>query len=374
MKAWPNTMNIRTVYFQKEGNAIPQAFSLYDIKQISSKHIVLNLICDRVGFTQLFDENWFSLRKELIAPNFTIQQLDDALQIKFSILKTPGANPSSTTIEGPEILEKLSKLDVDNPGLHDENNWLLLHFKQGAQQYRTMWDYCAWGETQDIGKLVFDGFSQFAGTSRLGEQLAETIRDELMSGDMISKLFGGDAEEQENNLMLNEINQILSDAIDTSLSSSLRPNKESLFNQLIQYLVRERWGFSRFPDEPELTIDFQGDNLRWNCFAKAIEEDGFLLFYSIYPYQIFPQQINRVETFISLANFNMINGNFELDRSQRQFRYKTSHWTGSYALPYEAFQHLVFGNVSLADVYFDALEKMLNDNLSPEEALAKIKD
>ena len=70
--------------------------------------------------------------------------------------------------------------------------------------------------------------------------------------------------------------------------------------------------------------DFKGKTGRWECIARAREEERQIIFYSII--DVFAPEDKRhlVAELLTRANFGMIIGNFEMDFSDGELRFKTS--------------------------------------------------
>ena len=76
--------------------------------------------------------------------------------------------------------------------------------------------------------------------------------------------------------------------------------------------------------------------------------------------------------FITRANFGMIIGNFELDYSDGEIRYKTSVDVEEVEVTDPLVRHLIYANVLTMDKYFPGLMRVLYGGISPVEAIEEV--
>jgi hypothetical protein len=367
-------------------------------KQLADQNwlLFLNLEVTPERCQKLLDNNIFALQQDLLYPK-PEKPFDPDKTIHLSLILGPDLweylKPfSGKTEDIPAFFSQLEEEEPDAPVFLDEN-WLALRLEQqqGKEtvQYRTMWDFCEWKKAMpgvDIGGFLMDGFLSFASVSGIDKELSKTLADEMLKSEWFQALIGGeDNETNEEEIeephesteeSVDSLSNVFSKLIDDTLGnpaslfdSTPEPSPTSLFNQLIQFLVAEDWGFTRMPGEESLQIDFQGSSLRWICYARVLSENHYLLFYSYYPLPVEQKDYIRIHEFLALANLDMINGNFEFDTEEGHIRYKTSLWTDQKELSQEAFRQLIFSNVNIADDYFPALERMIKEGVGAKDVL-----
>ncbi len=76
--------------------------------------------------------------------------------------------------------------------------------------------------------------------------------------------------------------------------------------------------------------------------------------------------------FIAKANYGMMIGNFELDFTDGEIRYKTSIDVEGDRLSFALLKRLVYANVTMMDQYLPGIKLVLERGMSPEEAIAQI--
>ncbi len=149
---------------------------------------------------------------------------------------------------------------------------------------------------------------------------------------------------------------------------------ETILETLIDFFTQDDWSFVRLQEQPVLRMNFQGDNGQWNCIAQAREAQNQFVFYSICPINAPAEKRLAVAEFITRANDNLIVGNFELDFSDGQIRYKTSIDIQNSRLDFVLIKPLVYVNVLMMDRYLPGIMAVIYGRISPAEAIAQIEE
>lgn len=147
-----------------------------------------------------------------------------------------------------------------------------------------------------------------------------------------------------------------------------------VFTAVRSFFEKDEWRFEAHDTEPYLRMSFAGDDGTWTCIAQAREEDQQFLFYSVAPLKVPVERRLAAAEFIARANYGMIIGNFELDFSDGEIRYKTSVDVEGSELNHELVKRLVYPNVLTMDRYLKGLLKLAFGNLSAAEAVAFVED
>lgn len=137
-----------------------------------------------------------------------------------------------------------------------------------------------------------------------------------------------------------------------------------------QFFTADEWQFEAHPDRPILRLPFAGKNGRWMCFAQ--ERNNQLLFYSVAGVNAPEDKRLAVSEFITRANYGMAMGNFEMDFSDGEIRYKTMVDVDEGALTSNLMKPLVYVNCLMMDKYLPGLLEVIYGNQSPKEAVDKV--
>jgi hypothetical protein len=151
---------------------------------------------------------------------------------------------------------------------------------------------------------------------------------------------------------------------------------DRILQAFIDYFISDDWRFERSDAKPVLRLSFQGRNGHtWSCFAQSRmnETQAQALFYSVAPIKVLEPRRLAIAEFITRANYGMIIGNFEMDFSDGELRYKTSvDLAGGTALTQPMIKPLVYTNVLMMDKYLPGVMEILYGEVSPEQAIRKI--
>jgi hypothetical protein len=147
-----------------------------------------------------------------------------------------------------------------------------------------------------------------------------------------------------------------------------------LFDALIEFFKTDDWPFVQLEGRPILSLNFDGKNGKWPCFAQARDEQQQFIFYSVCPINAPAEKRAALAEFITRANYGLIIGNFELDFEDGEVRYKTSLDAEGLTLNPALFKNLVYANVAMMDQYLPGLMSILYSEVSAREMIAQIED
>jgi hypothetical protein len=144
-----------------------------------------------------------------------------------------------------------------------------------------------------------------------------------------------------------------------------------ILDTTIVFFQQDAWSFTQLEDQPILRLGFQGESGQWTCYAQAREEQAQFLFYSLCPVKAPEDKRMAVAEFLTRANYGMFIGNFELDYSDGEIRYRTSIDVEGSQLTPALVRPLVYANVLMMDRYLPGIMSVIYGNVSPAEAVAK---
>ncbi|MFN6464898.1 MAG: YbjN domain-containing protein [Nostoc sp. DedVER02] len=261
--------------------------------------------------------------------------------------------------------------------LFDTENWLLLSAMQLETStrvgYRTLWDYLSpatlaqaaiSGKPDHISDALGTFFKEW--TQNNLSTVTEKATAELFDG--IAHFFKGFAD-----FNLDELKKIFND-IDRQVAKNDKPPAidRTILEEMLKFFTEDDWNFTKLQGESVLQLPFQGKNGRWNCYAKAREENKQFVFYSLCPITVPESKRQAVAEFLTRANYGLMIGNFELDFSDGEIRYKTSIDIVGDRLTFTLIKNLVYANVTMMDEYLPGIIFVINGDVSPEEAINKI--
>jgi hypothetical protein len=116
---------------------------------------------------------------------------------------------------------------------------------------------------------------------------------------------------------------------------------------------------------------FKGENGSWRFYVQGEDESERIVFYSALDTNVPESHIPDLAELITRINFGLWIGNFEIDLSDGELRFKTSIDVRDDldALTREVVERLAYTNVTTFDAYYPALMAVLHGGRSPSEAL-----
>ena len=263
-----------------------------------------------------------------------------------------------------ETANYILKLNQEQPEniLLSTESWLALSVKQqqesGEIGYSTLWSYITpenLTQTAISGEGITEGiinFFQDWTEANLSTKTQETA----------TKMMEGI------NTFLTELNNINLEEISTSSTNS------NIFEEMINFFIADDWPCVQLLGQPALQISFQGENGKWNCYARARDEQQQFIFYSICPVNAPEEKRLAVAEFLTRANSGMMIGNFELDFNDGEISYKTSIDVEGDRISSALIKRLVYANVMMMDEYLPGIFSVIYGNVSPADAIAQIEN
>ena len=121
-------------------------------------------------------------------------------------------------------------------------------------------------------------------------------------------------------------------------------------------------------------MGFSGANGQVACYAQIRVDLEQLLFYVMCPVKVAEDRRSAMAEFIARANYGMRIGNFELDFSDGEVRYKSSFDFEDVVLQPEMIRNAIYPAVQTMDRYLPGLMGVIYGNKTPSEAIAEIED
>lgn len=162
--------------------------------------------------------------------------------------------------------------------------------------------------------------------------------------------------------------------IDSSLADldNKSETNDSVFTTVTNFFDKEDWSFAQINEQTAIRLVFRGKNGQWNCYAKVNEDQKIFIFYSVCPIAAPESKRTAIAEFIARANYGMIIGNFELDYDDGDIRYKTSIDVEGDSITFPLIKQLVYTNVLTMDQYLPAIIAVVENDMSPVDAIIHV--
>ncbi|HAJ58547.1 MAG TPA: YbjN domain-containing protein [Cyanobacteria bacterium UBA8543] len=156
-------------------------------------------------------------------------------------------------------------------------------------------------------------------------------------------------------------------------SSQFQPNQTTntspnIWQAIANFFTDEDWPFVQIQGEQILQMAVSVQNEKWTCYAQAIEEQSLFIFYSICPIKAPESKRQVLAEFLTKVNYDLIIGNFQLDLTSGQIRYKTSIDVSDSTLSMTQIKNLVYTNVTMMDSHLPEILSIINSE-SPSDAI-----
>jgi len=132
--------------------------------------------------------------------------------------------------------------------------------------------------------------------------------------------------------------------------------------------------YQHIPDKPVLVLGMNGKNSALEMLVVEYEAEEQVAIYTKYPAKAPEDAFARVAEYLTRANWGLKNGNFEMDWSDGEVRYKTFIDIEGGSLTPKIVQNLFAANIMTADRYFPGLQKVIWGGTSPQAAIEEIEN
>lgn len=138
-------------------------------------------------------------------------------------------------------------------------------------------------------------------------------------------------------------------------------------------LREDDWPLEALSDDL-LFCNLQGENGRWRFYVQGEPDGERVAFYSALDASVPGSRRSEVAELITRTNYSLWIGNFELDLSDGDVRFRTSiDATESLeSLTPKVVEHLAYANVATFDAFYPALMAVTHGGRSAEDALEQL--
>jgi hypothetical protein len=370
-------------FYDSKGDVIALEPSFYESDDNFSNGLrqYLSLNADFLFCSKIQAEGTFNFSRNLIPFDFNLCQIGGSSKIILALRPDLYGELNRALTSQQLSIERFNEIDPQHP-VFSTDNWFLLEVIQqtsdGDRSYRTFWSYA------DPALL----FSENPSTDELADRLVEFFQDwakhnlpnltQTAIAEAVQELsqeLETDAEDL-SNLTQEAIAAIFSEMVEGFQRwiqgeplGTLSPGQQQPLMPIIQgFFEQDGWEFEQIKDQSMLRLMAQGKTDKWTCYAQANAQRQFL-FYSICPIAIPKPKRSKLAEFITRANYGMTIGNFELDYTDGEIRYKTSIDLEGEKLTSALIKRLVYTNVVMMDEYLPGIRAMIEEGLSAEAAI-----
>lgn len=144
------------------------------------------------------------------------------------------------------------------------------------------------------------------------------------------------------------------------------------FAALGQFLTDDEWYPQQLEDKTIYRMYFNGDNGDLRCYAQIRIELEQFLFYVLAPTKVTEDKRSDIAEYITRANYGLRIGNFEMDYSDGEVRYKSSVDFENIELSPALLKHTIYPAAQTMDRYLPGLMNVMYGSKNPAEAIVEI--
>ncbi len=147
---------------------------------------------------------------------------------------------------------------------------------------------------------------------------------------------------------------------------------QQLLEQIKSFLSDKGWRFAEFPGSRTLLLMSGGKHGIFPSLLQVHPEHRLVTFHSVVQDRVPAEKRLAMAEFIARANYGLLVGNFELDFSDGEIRYKVSVHLADAELTAEMLNSLLQINFNTVDRYLPGLKSLLWNDMTPEDAVALV--
>jgi hypothetical protein len=138
------------------------------------------------------------------------------------------------------------------------------------------------------------------------------------------------------------------------------------------FLESDGWHPQALDDNHVYRLYFAGQNGEQACFAQVRVELEQFLFYCVMPVRVPENMRAAIAEYLTRANYGLRIGNFEMDFSDGEVRYKSSLDFEGESLTPNLIRNTIYPAVQTMDRYIPGMLAVIYGGKSPEEAIAEV--
>jgi hypothetical protein len=145
-----------------------------------------------------------------------------------------------------------------------------------------------------------------------------------------------------------------------------------LLEKFTMFFDHEELKYRVDEEKSVITSGFSGKHGEYRVLCRTIEDKDLLTCYTYYPCHVQEEKRDRAAEFLTRANYGMRLGNFEMDFSDGEVRYKTCIDVEDIEINLTFVKNFILPNIITADRYFPGMMKLLYGGVTAEQAINEI--
>jgi hypothetical protein len=146
-------------------------------------------------------------------------------------------------------------------------------------------------------------------------------------------------------------------------------NPQDILERIKSLLPEMGWRFAEDPAQPILLMCGGGKHGSYFCVLHVLPEHPLIHFASYVQCRVPEEKRAAIAEFLTRANAGLWLGNFELDFSDGEIRYKTSLHIGDGLLTADMLSAVLGANLGTIDRFLPGIMSVFWNDVSPEDAM-----
>jgi len=154
-----------------------------------------------------------------------------------------------------------------------------------------------------------------------------------------------------------------------------------MYKQVKEYLANNNWKYhSPKGNDNVFLFSLETENTKYNCIIDVNDEEGKFMFYVVFPNKVPKRKRNLIANAITLLNYGLFLGNFEMDFDDGQIRYKAHMYYKGLEVSLEVIDFYISYSITFSELNYDLLlsavfsekpsQEVLNEIASAQQKLA----
>lgn len=145
-----------------------------------------------------------------------------------------------------------------------------------------------------------------------------------------------------------------------------------LFQNVLTHLERDGVQYRRIGSHDAVEMAVAGDNGSYRLIIVVDSERAVVRFLTFVEGKVPEHRLREVMEFLTRANYGLLLGNFEIDLSDGEVRFKAACESENNTLTYTQFQNNLYLSVALMDRYSPGLQRVVQGSADAAAAIADI--
>jgi hypothetical protein len=145
-----------------------------------------------------------------------------------------------------------------------------------------------------------------------------------------------------------------------------------VYDALISWFEAEGWPLDQRQEEGWFRTAFAGTSATIGLVVQAREDLEIAIMYAVPPIRVPQENMSVVCEYLARANYGLLIGNFELDHTDGEVRYKTSVDVENTTITTALIQGMVRANCATADRYLPGLLSIIHGGGTAIEAIVRV--